>query len=124
VVQYLIYNREVQGVGAYLTTTGTFHYIDTGNVQTVGTRILVKNEANAAWNGVYTYTNTTTITRATDEDQNADLAGGDFLFVTSGDVNADTGWVQTTDSVVIGIVRRIRSILCVLAHTQLIQVLV
>ena len=95
-------NGAVPGVGAYLSTTGTFHFIDGANVQTVGTRILVKNEANAVWNGVYTYSNTTTVVRATDEDQNGDFAGGDFLFITTGDTLADTGWVQTVDNVVVG----------------------
>ena len=96
------YNNGASGVGANLVTTGTFFLIDGGNVQTVGTRILVKDEANQAWNGVYTYDSTNTIIRATDFDTTADVLGGDFLFVTSGDTLADTGWVQTTDNVVIG----------------------
>ena len=89
------------GVGANLTTTGSFDLIDTGNVQTAGTRILVKNEANTAWNGVYVYTSATVITRATDFDNATDIAGGDFLFVTSGDINEDTSWVQTTDAPIV-----------------------
>ena len=92
------YNNGTSGVGATLTTTGTFNLIDGGNVQTVGTRILVKDEANAAWNGVYTYSTPTVIIRATDFDNSADVMGGDFLFVTSGTTLADTGWVQTTDA--------------------------
>ena len=96
------YNNGIAGVGANLVTTGTFYLIDGGNVQTAGTRILVKNEANQVWNGVYTYDSTTTIIRATDFDTTADVVGGDFLFVTSGTTLADTGWVQTTDNVVIG----------------------
>jgi hypothetical protein len=96
------YNNGSSGVGATLTTTGTYLLIDGGNVQTAGTRILVKNEANAAWNGIYTYTNTTTLTRATDFDTTAEAAGGDFVFITSGSTQADTGWVQTTDNPTIG----------------------
>ena len=96
------YDNGLSGVGATLTTTGTFHFIDGGNVQTVGTRILVKNETTQAWNGIYTYTSTTVLTRATDADVDADFAGGDFVFVNSGNTLADTGWVQTTDNVVIG----------------------
>ena len=61
-------------------------------------RLLIKNETNAVWNGVYVYNNNTTITRATDFDTSAEVAGGDFIFVTSGTTLADTGWVQTTDS--------------------------
>jgi hypothetical protein len=61
-------NGASNGIGAYISTTGTFNLIDTANVQTVGTRILVKNEANATWNGIYTYANTTAIVRASDAD--------------------------------------------------------
>ena len=96
------YNNGASGVGANLVTTGTYLLIDGGNVQTVGTRILVKNEANQAWNGVYTYSNTTVIVRATDFDTATEVNGGDFLFVTSGSTLADTGWVQVTDNVVFG----------------------
>jgi hypothetical protein len=98
------YNNGSSGVNANLVTTGTYLLIDGGNIQTVGTRILVKNESNTVWNGVYTYANTTTIVRATDFDTSAEVAGGDFLFVTSGSTQADTGWVQTTDApVTIGV---------------------
>lgn len=98
------YNNGIaaNGFGATLTTTGTYTTIDGANVQVAGTRILVKNEANAVWNGIYTYTSNTVITRATDFDSDAEALGGDFVFVTSGNSQADTGWVQTTDNPVIG----------------------
>ena len=96
------YNNGSNGVGATLTTTGTYTTIDGGNVQTVGTRILVKNESNAAWNGIYTYTNTTVITRSADFNTSSEAAGGDFVFITSGSTQADTGWVQTTDNPTLG----------------------
>jgi hypothetical protein len=91
------YNNGASGVGATLTTTGTFNLIDGANVQTVGTRILVKNEANAAWNGIYTYTSTTIITRSTDFDNSpgTEVAGA-FTFISAGTVNQNTGWVCTT----------------------------
>jgi hypothetical protein len=95
------YNNGSSGVGANLVTTGSYVLIDGFNVANVGTRILVKNEANAAWNGVYTYANSTTIVRATDFDNPVEVAGGDFLFVSSGTTLADTSWVQTTDAPVI-----------------------
>ena len=102
----ITYNNSASGVGATLTTTGTFNLIDTANVQTVGTRILVKNEANAAWNGVYTYTNTTTITRATDADSygpdsTTDLSINDYFFVSGGQVNKNTAWIVSAPSGVI-----------------------
>ena len=96
------YNNGVSGLGANLVTTGAFNLIDSANIQTAGTRVLVKNEANAAWNGVYTYANTSTIVRATDFDTAVEINGGDFLFVTAGTTQADTGWVQTSDNVVMG----------------------
>jgi hypothetical protein len=91
-------NGAANGIGAYISTTGTFLNIDSANVQTVGTRILVKNEANAAWNGVYTYANTTAIVRSVDTDEyGADSATqfsvNDYFFVTGGIVNEGTAWV-------------------------------
>ena len=61
-VTYTQPNGVSNGIGAYLQTTTTFTTIDTANVQTVGTRILVKNQANAVQNGVYVYSNATAIT--------------------------------------------------------------
>jgi hypothetical protein len=43
-VSYAQPNGAANGVGAYIQTTGSFTTIDTANVQTVGTRILVKDE--------------------------------------------------------------------------------
>ena len=97
------YDNGSSGVGATITTTGTFLLIDGGNVQNVTTRILVKNEANATWNGIYTWANATALVRATDFNSSADISGGDFTFVKLGTVNADSGWVQTTDNVVVGV---------------------
>jgi hypothetical protein len=97
-VTYAQPNGVANGVGATLTTTGTYTLIDTANVQTVGTRILVKDQANAVQNGVYVYSNATVITRSTDTDQyGADSAESfsinDYFFTTSGNVNAGTAFV-------------------------------
>jgi hypothetical protein len=88
------YNNGTAGVGATLTTTGSFNLIDTANVQTVGTRILVKDEANLAHNGIYTYANSTAIVRSTDFDQASEITGHDFVFVQQGNIYAGTGWVN------------------------------
>ena len=99
----ITYNNGTAGVGANLVTTGTYLLIDGGNVQTVGSRILVKNEANAAWNGIYTYTSTTVITRSTDFDNegtNGQIPGA-FTFIEIGTVNDNTGWVCTTNNPVV-----------------------
>ena len=100
----ITYNNGSSGVGANLVTTGSFNLIDTANVQTVGTRILVKNEANAAWNGIYTWANTTTIVRSADFDNSpgSEIAGA-FVFVDGGSQNLSTGWVCTAvDPIVMG----------------------
>jgi len=91
-------NGASNGIGATLTTTGSFNLIDTANVQSANTRILVKNEANAAHNGIYAWSNATVITRAADEDTygaataNA-LSINDYFFVTNGNVNLGSAWI-------------------------------
>ena len=96
------YNNGTSGVGANITIAGaTLTTID-GVPLTPNMRLLIKNEANQAWNGIYVYDSTTVITRATDFDTDAEVLSGEFLFVTSGLTLADTAWVQTTDSVVVG----------------------
>ena len=92
------YNNGASGVGANLVTTGSFNLIDTANIQTVGARILVKNEANATWNGIYTYANTTTIVRATDADEYGpdsvtQLSLNDYFYTQQGNVNLGTAFV-------------------------------
>jgi hypothetical protein len=98
----ITYNNGSSGVGATLTTTGSYTTIDGVNVTTVGTRILVKNEANAAHNGIYTYTSSTVITRATDFNTVPEVEAGDFVFVTGGTTYDNTGWVQTATVTTIG----------------------
>jgi hypothetical protein len=90
----ITYDNGTSGVGATLTTTGSFNLIDGVNVQTSGTRILVKNEANTAHNGIYVWSNATVITRADDFDTPVEMAGGDFTFVQAGTTYDNTGWVM------------------------------
>jgi len=96
------YNNGAGGVGATLTFSGNTLTTVDGYSLTNPDRILVKNEANAVFNGIYVYSNNTVLTRAVDFDTDVEGLGGDFVFVTSGNVNADTGWVQTTDAPSIG----------------------
>ena len=98
----ITYNNGTDGVGATLTTTGAFNLIDTVNVQTSGTRILVLNEANAVTNGVYVWSNATAITRASDYNTVPEVEAGDFMFVTSGAQYGNTGWIQTSSPTGIG----------------------
>ena len=97
-ITYTQPNGVANGIGALLTTTGSFDLIDTANVQTVGTRILVKNEANAVYNGVYTWANATNIIRSTDADQygsssTEELSINDYFFVSGGSVNKGAAYV-------------------------------
>jgi hypothetical protein len=96
------YNNGLSGVGANLTTTGSINLIDGVNVQTSGTRILVKNEANAVHNGIYTWSNSTVLTRATDYDSVPEVEAGDFVFCSDGTLYGGTGWVQSDSPASIG----------------------
>ena len=102
-VTYTQPNGASNGVGAYLQTTGSWNLIDTANVQTANTRILIKNEGNAVWNGVYGWANATTIIRTTDTDSygpdsTTDLSINDYFYTTNGNVNAGTAFVVASPS--------------------------
>jgi hypothetical protein len=64
-----------------------------------GNRVLVKNQSTASQNGIYVVQASGAAVRAADFDAPAEVDGGDFIFVTGGDTNADTGWVQTSELV-------------------------
>ena len=96
------YNNGNAGVGANLVTTGTYTNIDGVAINTLGTRILVKDEANTAWNGIYTYSNSTVLIRATDYDTVPEVEAGDFVLNLQGNTYGNTGWVQTSNTQVIG----------------------
>jgi hypothetical protein len=63
-------------------------------------RVLVKNQTAPAENGIYVVQPSGAAIRATDFDTAAEVDGGDFVFVTGGNTQADTGWVQTSEAVV------------------------
>ena len=103
------YDNGTDGEGATLTTTGSYvtgYPIDSVDLIAVGgygsARILVKNESNAAHNGIYYLTSATVLTRDPLFDSDADVEGGDFVFVVGGAQNGGTGWVQTNTVNVIG----------------------
>ena len=102
------YNNGTSGVGATITKTTPFATLAIdGGSPTVNQRILVKNESNGAYNGIYTVTSVGSgsvgwvLTRATDYDQvgtgTNEIAPGDTTYIISGTQNAGTQWVQTTD---------------------------
>lgn len=61
-----------------------------------GNRVLVKDQAAPAANGIYVVA-AGAWTRATDADSSAEVTGGTAVWVNEGTVNADTGWVLTTN---------------------------
>lgn len=96
------YNNGTAGVGATLTLSVALTVLD-GYTLLNGDRVLVKNEVAQANNGIYTWaTGGTVLTRATDFDTAAEMASGDFTFVTNGTLYANTGWVQTDPVTVVG----------------------
>ena len=96
------YNNGTAGVGATLTLSVALTVLD-GYTLLNGDRVLVKNEATQANNGIYTWaTGGTVLTRATDFDTAAEMASGDFTFISNGTLYASTGWVQTDPVTVVG----------------------
>lgn len=103
------YNNGSSGVGATLTANANGTLTVDGHTFTsgdVGYRILVKDEAVGANNGIYVLTQAGTaslpyiLTRASDYNSSGtgqnQIASGDFMIVLGGTVNANTSWVQQT----------------------------
>jgi hypothetical protein len=96
------YNNGTAGVGATLTLSVALTVLD-GYTLLNGDRVLVKNEATQANNGIYTWaTGGTVLTRATDFDTAPEMASGDFTFITYGTLYGSTGWVQTDPVTIVG----------------------
>jgi len=62
-----------------------------------GDRILIKNQAAPAENGIYTVNASGAPTRATDFDSWIEIPNG-YVFAEDGTANADTGWVCTSNA--------------------------
>jgi Phage tail fibre repeat len=107
------YSNGSSGVGATLTIGTSSNWtaitID-GQSLTVTDRVLIKNQASALQNGIYTVTsvgevgNTTSFvfTRATDNDQVPELEAGDLVYVLAGTSNGGNGFVETAIVTTIG----------------------
>jgi len=68
-----------------------------------GDRVLVKNQSTASENGIYVVQASGAAVRATDADSNTEVTTGMFTFVSEGTVNADSGWVlSTNDTITLG----------------------
>jgi hypothetical protein len=98
----VVYDSGTAGVGATLTISGDTLTVIDGVTLTVGDRIVIKDEASLPNNGIYTYTSTTVLTRATDFDTPVEMAGGDFVFIQQGTTLNDTGFVMTDPVVTVG----------------------
>ncbi len=103
------YSNGTDGVGATLTNSGTLVEFSTDGVSPAqNNRVLVKNQTTQLQNGIYTLTTVGSdsvawvLTRATDMDQNVEIDGGDFVFVTGGSTLDNTGWVQTETVTTVG----------------------
>lgn len=81
------------------TLASSFENGDTvdGVVLATGDRILIKNQAAGAENGIYVVAASGAPTRATDADSSAELVNA-AVFVSEGTANADTQWVCTTNA--------------------------
>ena len=102
------YNNGASGVGATITATSNGALELDSDFPVVNSRVLIKNEtgANDPYNGIYLVTDTGSVssvfvlTRTNDFD-NGSPSGeipGAFTFVEYGTINADTGWVCTTNA--------------------------
>ena len=96
------YSNGTAGVGATLTNSGSqAAFAVDGVTPTVNDRILVKDQTAAAQNGIYVLSTAGSgssnwvLTRATPEDQPAELSGGAFVFVESGTAGGNNGYVFT-----------------------------
>jgi len=63
-------------------------------------RVLVKNQSTASENGIYVVQASGAAVRATDFDGTGEVSGGAFTFVEEGTVNADSGWVVTSNGAI------------------------
>lgn len=78
-----------------LSTSFTNASVIDGVTLVTGDRILIKDQAAGAENGIYTVNASGAPTRATDADVASELTGGVAVFVEEGTTQADTGWVIT-----------------------------
>ena len=95
------YNNGSLGVGATLTGSSNGTLTLDSTATNLNDRILVKDQTTRTQNGIYTLTtlgdgsNPWVLTRATPEDQPAELSGGAFVFVEAGTLNANNGYTFT-----------------------------
>ena len=67
-----------------------------------GNRVLLNGQGTQSENGIYVVQASGPAIRATDFDSPSEVKSGDFIFVSSGTIYGNTGWVQTLPTVTIG----------------------
>jgi hypothetical protein len=87
---------------AAVTLATAFENGDTldGVTLATGNRVLVKDQADGAENGIYTVNASGAPTRATDADTAAEVTASFAVFVEEGTVNADSAWTLTNNGTV------------------------
>jgi hypothetical protein len=91
------------GEGATITLSVALAALDTVTLAEYD-RILVKDQANKAHNGIYNISaDGLTLIRAVEEDQADEFVGGDFFFVDGGALNGGTAWIQRIDVEAFGV---------------------
>lgn len=103
------YSNGTAGIGATFTITATGVYVLDGiTINTIGQRILLKNQSSAFQNGIYMATIVGAVavspvfTRATDYNQPSDINSTGAIPVQSGTVNATTSWLLTSTVTTVG----------------------
>lgn len=102
-----VYDNGTAGLGATLTAGTNGVLTVDGYVVLLSDRILVKNQAAAAQNGIYDVTTLGTggvkyiLTRSTDADTDADIVPGIFCFTIGGSTNTGASFVMTTTGTIV-----------------------
>lgn len=101
------YANGSSGVGATLTNSGALAAISIDGVAlSLNDRVLVKDQAAPAQNGLYKVTTVGSgaaawvLTRTTDYDTTAEIFEGTYSIVEEGSVNAGTLWIMTTNGTI------------------------
>jgi hypothetical protein len=102
------YANGASGVGATLTAGSNTTLTVDGTAAPLNTVVLVKNQASAFQNGIYTVTTAGSgaaawvLTRATYFDQAAEMKAGSYTFISTGVNNINTSWVLQTAVATVG----------------------
>jgi len=67
-----------------------------------GNRVLVKNQSTTSENGIYVVQESGAAVRSSDYNTASEIDPGDFVFISGGTVNDNTGWVQVNTITTLG----------------------